>query len=367
MSKKRTSFAFVSNMIELSDIRTHVYPVLGRLLPLWVWERLLPLLIKYGFGSKCIAEYDVFGRVKGHTVLVLLTAEQMVSKRYLKLGKEGVLRACRYAQDRLGADVIGLGSLAKSVTSEGRYLKSKGIRAAVTHGDAYTAASGMKGVEKIEKNLGLQDPAIAVIGAYGKIGRAMTLLLAEKGYKIIAMGRDMSSVKKIQAEAGSGIEVTTDLKEALDKSDIAVMATSAPYSIINEDVLERGRAYCLYDLGQPYNLGPERLAELTGKGYRILRVDGGFEGSSRGIDIKNWLRLDRGVMYACFVETVTQALSGDRGSHVGPVDLEHVSVTDERATEWGFSHRPLTCFGRPVFENWSGERNELRVAEGLAE
>lgn len=350
MSIEKNKFAFVSNIIEIRDIRTLVYPVLGWVLPLFVWKKILPIMVRFGYGKKCLAEYDVFGKVHGYTVLVLLTAEQMVSKRYLKLGKKGVLNACLYAQDELGVNVIGLGSLAKSVTSEGRYLKNKGIKVAVTHGDSYTTASGMKGIEKIEKYFGLDKPSIAVIGAYGKIGRAMSLLLARKGYRVIAMGRDINSIIRLKKESGSAIEITTDLKEALDKCDIAVMATSAPYSIINERVLERGRTYYFYDMGQPYNLFPDRLQELTGKGYSIVRVDGGFECNSRGFDIKNWMRLEKGVMYACFVETVIQALSGDTETHVGAVDLEHVAVTEERAKKWGFSHRPLTCFGELIAE-----------------
>lgn len=361
--EKKVKFAFVSNIIEHKDVRMKgVYPILGYFLPIFIWRWIFVLLVRHGKGFKIAAEYDVFGRATGYTVLILMTAEQMVSKKWLKLGKEITVRACLYAQNELGVDVIGLGSLTKSITNEGSFLKENGIDVAVTHGDSYTTASGMNGIKKMKKEFQLAEPTIAVIGAYGKIGRAMCMLLAKEGYRVIAMGRDLKPLRKIQEEGNNSFDITTDLKEALDKSDIAVMVTSAPYSIIDESVLEKNRAYFIYDMGQPSNLGPARYNELVKSGFEIIRIDGGFEGNSRDFDIRSWMRLEEGVMYACYVETVTQALSGDFESHVGPVNIEHVAIAKKRAQRLGFSHRPLSCFGRPLEKMTIMENAAIPVA-----
>ena len=249
----------------------------------------------------------------------------------------------------LKVDVIGLGSLTKSITNEGYYLKENGISIPITHGDAYSVASGLNGIEMMCERFDLQLKTIAVVGAYGKIGSAMTKILARK-YSVIAMGRKKELLEKLSEETDRPIQITTDLKKALQVSDLAVMATSAPYSIINEKILGNGRPYYLYDLGQPYNLFPDRYWDLVKKGYRIIRVDGGFEGSINALDIGFWMRLNPGVMYACYTEVVTQALEGDLNNYLGPVDIGHVAETGRRAEKWGFCHQPLSCFNRPLDE-----------------
>ena len=62
------------------------------------------------------------------------------------------------------------------------------------------------------------------------------------------------------------------------------------------------------------------------------------------------MRLNPGVMYACYAEVVTQALEGDFRDYIGPVDIHHVGETKRRAKKWGFNHQPLSCFNRPLDE-----------------
>jgi predicted amino acid dehydrogenase len=348
--ESKIKYAFVSNVIEDTDVRNPVfYPTLGKVIPLSLWRAFFITRALLGKGHKCVAEYDTFGRARGYTVLVTMTAKQMVSKRWAWLGRLSTLRACKYAQEILGVDLIGLGSVTKSITDEGYYLKENGITIPVTHGDAYSVASGLHGIEMLCEKFGLNPKTIAVVGAYGKIGKAMTKLLARK-YDVIAMGRKRELLETLARETEHPIHVTTDLKEALNRSELAVMATSAPYSIVNARSLENGRSFYLYDLGQPYNLFPDQYWALVKQGFRIVRVDGGFEGSRTYFDIGFWMRLNPGVMYACYSEMVTQALEGDLQDHLGPVDVNHVTETRRRADKWGFDHQPLTCFNRPLDE-----------------
>jgi len=346
----KNKYAFVANIIEDIDIREKAfYPRLGKIIPMFVWRGIYIASALLGNGYRCVAEYDTFGRATGCTVLVTMTAKQLVSRPWAWLGRLSTLRACRYAQDELGVDIIGLGSLTKSITDEGYYLKENGISIPITHGDAYSVASGLNGIEMLCDRVKLRLKTIALVGAYGKIGSAMTKILARK-YNVIAMGRKKKLLEKLADETDQPIHITTDLKEALDGSQLAIMTTSAPYSIINEKVLESGRTYYLYDLGQPYNLFPDRYWDLVRKGYQIIRVDGGFEGTRKPFDIGFWMRLNPGVMYACYAEVVTQALEGDFRDYLGPVDIRHVDETRKRAEKWGFDHQPLSCFNRPLDE-----------------
>ena len=366
--KRKVKFAFVTNIIQTEDVRLKdFHPVIGWLLPLFLWKQLFIWLTKTWRGFLRVAKYDCLGKAEGHTIVVLLTAKQMVSRKHLRLAKETILKACLYAQNELGVEIIGLGSLAKSITNEGEYLKKHGVNIAVTHGDAYAVASGIAGVQMMEKQFHLKSPVISVIGAYGKVGRAITLLLARQGYEVIAMGRSSKLLKNVQIESGNKIITTTEMKEALDNSQLAIMTTSSPDSIITEEMIELGRAYYLYDLGQPYNLFPEQYWNLIKQGYNIVRVDGGFEKKNgHSIDIQHWMRLNPGIMYACFVETVLQALAQDFDNYVGPVDLDHVQITKQRAKKWGFSHDALTCFNVPLKEVVSQASVLQKVAQQQA-
>ena len=347
VKKGKTRFAFVTNIIETNDVRLkEFHPILGWMLPLFLWDQIFIWLAKHGHGFLCAAQYDVLDKVEGYTIIVRLTAKQMVSRRYLRLAKETILKACLYAQDELGVEIIGLGSLTKSITNEGEYLKTHGVNIAITHGSAYAVASGIAGVHKMERQFQLKNPIISIIGAYGKIGRAITLLLVKQGYKVIAMGRSLKLLKDIQIESGNKIIITTDMKEALSSSQLVIATTSSTDNIITKEMLEVNRNYYLYDLGQPYNLQPKQYRELK-KRFNIIRVDGGFE-TSPPINIKCWMRLEQGILYACFVETILQALAQDFNNYVGPVGLSHVQTTQQRAKKWGFSHNILTCFGTPL-------------------
>ncbi|MDP3043568.1 MAG: hypothetical protein Q8N21_04145 [bacterium] len=349
MDTKKYKCAFVTNIIEDKDIRLKVfYPRLGYLIPLFVWRHLFILRSLFGKGYSCVASYDVFGKVIGYTIIIEITAKQCVSKRWIHLAKKLTLKACLYAQNELHVDMIGLGSVTKSITSGGRFLKQNGVTIPVTHGDAYSVASGIKGVEMMIECFKFVRPVISVIGAYGKIGRAITLILTSMGYKVIAMARDKSQLEKLRVESGNSVEITSDSSYALNNSQIAIMVTSAPYSVITEHLLQKGKIYYLYDMGQPHNLFENDYWRLIKKGYEIVRVDGGFETVDRQIDIDFWMRLKKGTMYACFVEMILQALTGDMNDYVGIVKLDHVDVTRKRAIEWGFRHCPLTCYSKPL-------------------
>lgn len=354
MSKDKIRYAFVSNIIEDKDVRLSVfYPILGWIIPLFVWRILFIIKALLGRGYICVAEYDTFGKAIGYTILIEMTARQYVSKRWLKLGKKVTLKACLYAQNELKVDIIGLGSLTKSITSGGRYLKQNGITVAVTHGDSYSVASGLNGIEQMIMQLKMGNsgkPIISVIGAYGKIGRAIVLLLSAQGYKVIAMARNMGKLKKLKQETDNKVVITDSLQYAFDHSQLSIMVTSAPFSIITEEMLDKSRTYYFYDMGQPYNLFPADYWKLIKKGYNIVRVDGGFEGGDRDFDINFWMRLNKGVMYACFVETVMQALERDFEDHIGQVDVRYVNITRQRAKKWGFYHQTLSCYNNPLKE-----------------
>lgn len=344
-------FAFVANLIERGDVRLkEFYPLLSKFIPLIFWEVILLIKAFFFKGFRVTAIYRT-KKVVGATVICELTPRLMVSRYTAWLARRVVLKACLFAQKNLQVEVIGLGSLTKSITESGLYLKRMGVTVPITHGNTYSVASAYSGIRIFEKQFASAfqgKPSVAVIGAYGTIGEALTQLLIERGYSVIAMGRKIEQLNKL---AAFGAKVTTDLTEAMEKSDIAVMATSAPYSILSPSNLKREKTYFVYDIGQPPNLSPKSYWDLIKQGYSIVRADGGFEGAdAEDVDIYFWMRLPKGYMYACFVELIMQTLEGDFQDHLGHIDVGHVERTLGWASKWGFSHQALTCFGKPLKE-----------------
>ncbi len=351
MKPKKGTYVFVTNLIETRDVDLRgIYPRLGPCLSDKIWEKIfLNVFGKKQFGSfgyKLVSRYKISDDVDGAIVLVMLSAQQMWKHKLH--ARYRVLEACRYAQNKLGASVISLGSLSKSITSEGAWLQKQGITTPITHGDSYTVASSFEGVKKVAKLHCLEKPfSIAILGSYGKIGSALAELLDKNGYKVVAMGRNKDKLLQMFKERGlsSQTVLTTSLKEAINSADLVVGTVSSPYSIIDENCLERDKPYIVYDIGQPNNLDRENHDSLLAKGFKIYRYDGAFvQLTDRNIDIGFWMRLRPYISYACFVEGMLQALAGEKNHHLGKVDLDYVEKTSQWADDFGFYHAELSNF-----------------------
>ena len=301
---------------------------------------------------KLWSRVDVMGQAEGAVVMLGLTGAQVMSDP--RQAARLVCDAVEFAQVEIGAEVVGLTSLTSSVTMRGEWLcRQPGIKAALTHGDSYAVALTLDGLSRVAEKTGrpLADTTVAIVGAYGLIGRAVSLLLAQTCARLILVGPNEGKLGVLRRELPAGpsdVVATTDLRAVADAHTI-VTATSNPDALITAAVLGNSRhPVVIYEVSVPPNLPRLEYERLRSERPNVVKVDGAMA-AIPGVDVGfSAEEVPDGHTFACWAETMMQALENDCTHHIGAIDLEHVHRTREWAGKYGFGHAPFTCFGELV-------------------
>ena len=283
----------------------------------------------------------------GHVVLVPFGARHLLSD------VEGGRRRVAQAVDRavaLGADVVGLGALTATVTAGGATLGERSD-IAVTNGNAFTAAIVEDQIRMLLPRVSERTarPHIAVVGATGSVGTAVTKLLARDpaGMRLTLIARTAPRVEALAAEVGADIEVSVAHRiDAVGAADMVVLLTASADALLGPEHVAPGAV--VIDATQPRNTSPG----LATARPDVLVVDGGIVSipslKITGADIG----LPDGRSYACFAETAVLALTGHLGHFsLGSPTLDQVDAIRDRARalrHLGFQAAEPTSFGRPV-------------------
>ena len=333
-------FAFLIHPRDIRDV--------GRVKKL-VWTKILPekivekILLRLPPAVVC-SRFDVFNKREGYLVAVPLTAKQMLELP-LQFVRKRILEAALFAQNKLGAELIGLGALISSVTKKGIWLSERAeIKVPITHGDSYAVGITQQGIKKIVELLRIDDPKIAIVGAYGLISSAIAKLLC-KDFSLILVGRNELKLKKLEKEVRK-INPQAHLLLSrwipdVNKAEIVITATNASDSILRPEYLKPNAI--IYDIAQPKNVS----FQLLKKRPDVIYIDGGLA-NINGIQLGFEMGTPQGTTFSCVAETILQALEDDKESHVGEISLEFVKEVKNRAEKYGFSHAPFTCFGRAI-------------------
>jgi predicted amino acid dehydrogenase len=282
-----------------------------------------------------------FKGTKGHFIAIKLTSKQLMEQPRNKT-QESILNAALFAQDNLGVELIQLGALTTSVTSGGLWLTEQSqYNGFVNHGDSYTAAVTCQSVEKILNILQKEtsELVLAIIGAYGVIGEAVSKILVPKFKHSILIGRREKKLRELAVDLKGSFETTIDIKTK--EADIIITATSHPTALLNSEHL-KGNAI-IVDVSQPPNLSQEVCQNRPD----IIRIDGGYVDfpAEHHIPIPG---IPRGKLFACIVEVIMQAMENERKNHVGSIDLKHLHGTEKWAEKYGFTLNELTNFGKTI-------------------
>lgn len=285
------------------------------------------------------AQVTLNGREVGRLILVPFGARHLLTDR--RTGARKVAQAVDLAAAG-GADLVGLGGLTSPVTNGGRQLARRND-IGVTNGNAFTAATVYRQVRD------LLDAApvgrVAVVGATGSVGSAVTRLLARDGLgaDLLLVARDRSRLDPIAGSVGA--RGATDLA-AIAACDLVVLLTSAADALIGPEHLRSGAV--VLDATQPRNTGPELLRRRPD--VRVL--DGGVV-DVPGLRLRGGsIGLAPGQTFACLAETMLLSLSGHRGHFsLGRPTLDQVDRTIEIADmfgDLGFGPAAPSSFGQPV-------------------
>ncbi len=282
-----------------------------------------------------------FNETNGYILGIMLTAKQMMN--YPKeTVRQKILDAVLFAQNELDVEIIQLGALTTSVTTGGRWLaEQKNYTGFVNHGDSYTTAVTCQAVEKalnlFEKKS--FESILAIVGAYGIIGEAVSKTLVSQFSHSILIGRREEKLEELTAKLKGSFETTVDLKTK--DADIIVTATSHPKALLGSEHLKENAI--VVDVSQPPNLSQE----VCQKRSDICRIDGGYVDypAKYSFSIPG---MPVGKCFSCMAEVIMQAMDKQRENHVGSIDLEHLRKTEKWGEKYGFNLNELTNFGKTI-------------------
>jgi acetylornithine/succinyldiaminopimelate/putrescine aminotransferase/predicted amino acid dehydrogenase len=276
-----------------------------------------------------------------------------------------------------GARVVGLGGFSSIISYGGNALEQRpGVT--VTSGNSLTTWAAMRSVEAACARRGLAMPecTVAIVGANGAIGHALSLLFAERAGELILLGNPRNpeaSLRKLQRVAadcrrhvtslaaggrhftpgtlaaeivsrlGSGnahdpelearMTLTTEIDQQLPRAHVVLTATKAVLPFIAPRHLREGALVC--DVSRPFNVAPEvprRRPDLCLVSGGLIRIPGS---STLGyIEERDRPK----VLMSCAAETILLALSGYQSSHLcGRLEIETIDDIGRQAESFGFS------------------------------
>jgi predicted amino acid dehydrogenase len=285
-------------------------------------------------------ELDVMG-TKGYIVALNLLPQQIMSIPENKI-KQIILDAAIFTQKQLGVEILQLGALTTSVTNGGVWLvKQEKYKGLVTHGDSYTAAVTCQAVLKTLDMLNKKpsELKLAIVGAYGIIGEAVSKILVPQFSHSILIGRRTEKLKELALKLEGSFNITTKLET--ENADVIVTATSHPTALLESKHLKKEAL--IVDVSQPINLS----AEVCKNRPDVIRVDGGYVDfpMESSLPIPS---LPAGKTFACIAEVIMQAMENERVDHVGSIDLNYLHKTEKWAEKYRFTLNELTNFGQPL-------------------
>jgi predicted amino acid dehydrogenase len=309
-------FVILGHLIQREDIRK-VFP-LGRYLPLKLMEKFVSVLPdKKSF--KVTSRFKPFGKAEGWVVGLALSPYQMMTLPKEKIRKK-ILEAVLFSQEKLGAEVLMLGALTAPLTSAGKWLtENPNIKMNITTGNTYTAAISVEAVKKVAElsEINLLNKKIAVVGAAGVIGQAISKYFNQEGVELILVERTEEKLERLKKSLeDKKYKMSINIRD-IKEADIVVTATCHPDALIRPEFLKENAI--VIDVAEPSDV-PSNINEVRPD---VIAIDGGrvkWENINVGMDVGT----PKGVGFACMTEVILQALEERRENYIGEVSLSHL-------------------------------------------
>ena len=272
-----------------------------------------------------------------------------------------------------GAQVVGLGGFSSIISYGGNALEERpGVT--ITSGNSLTTWAALRSVELAcaEEGRNLAQSTVAVVGANGAIGHALSKFFAERAGELILVGNPRNpeaSLRKLQrvakdcrrhlarlaaagrefargslaaelaarpddADLESLITLTTDIDQHLPRAHVVLTATKEVLPFIKSCHLRERAMVC--DVSRPFIVAPEVIrrrqdVRLVGGGGLIKTPDSSVLGYIEESDRPK-------VVLSCAAETIMLALSGYQSKHLcGHLDTDTVEKIGRQAESFGFS------------------------------
>ncbi len=251
--------------------------------------------------------------------------------------------------EKQGAKIIGLGAFTSVVGDAGMTIANN-LNIAVTTGNSYTVATALEGTRMAAFKMGIDfnRANIAVIGATGAIGKAVSRILARDVKNLTMVARSEQNLKDlaniILSETGLAVNVSTDIKSTLRRSDIVIAVSSAVDAIIEPEDLKPGAIVC--DVARPRDVS----RAVIEKRDDVLVIDGGVVDVPGNVDFHFDFGFPKGTSMACMAETMMLAMEERYENFTIGRDLsvEQIDEINAIARKHGFKVSGFRSFERAL-------------------
>jgi fatty aldehyde-generating acyl-ACP reductase len=249
--------------------------------------------------------------------------------------------------------VVGLGALTAPITRQGQDLMNRfnGHPVSITTGNAYTAFITIKSIEQLAQIRGvdLRNVTIAILGASGSVGGAVSRHFGKMGCNLILIARNINKLNRLKDDivSNGGIPervLTSNNINDLKKAKVIIVTTSSSQVLIKPEHCATNAI--IYDDTQPRNTS-EEIKHIR---KDVLVIDGGIVATPNLCTGKAKIGLPPKRAYACFSESLILAKHDCRENFVGNVTLDQVSKVAEIASHYSddFFLAPFTSFGEAI-------------------
>lgn len=233
---------------------------------------------------------------------------------------------CRFAVED-GCQTIGLGQFTSIVTDNAQLLEGEIPGAQLTTGNNLTIGSAVLSIRRVLSGLGkdLKSSRIAVVGAPGNIGSALSTYLSTKVDELYLYyyqdlkksPRFQKVLDDIQQVSPSCQVMATDKLQDLAACDVVVVCTNATDFELPSQALKRNAV--VLDLSVPSNISSQVVESRPD----VTFYEGGFMKFPLEQKLEtHWVPAAKETIFACMAETILLGLhrSPSEMYSVGPVD-----------------------------------------------
>jgi len=317
--------------------------------------RFIPNFLLYLFPPRIIGEVilEQKGKIasRGALVAILNTPAQFL-KRDKKIKKK-ILAGISLAQKH-GAKIVGLGSLSSPAVSGGLDIQEQ-AEISITNGNALTAAVVINDIKDFSQMLQKRDKKIdiAIIGATGSIGQAVSRAIAEYANSLTIIARKKDKLddlaSQIKAQRPDMTLISSSTTEDAKKSNIIIVATSHHEAVLHPNGIKKGTI--IYDITQPSNLKKSDWIDRND----ILVIQGGLV-SFHGLRVDPIIGLKEEESFACLAETILLSITGKTSQDfsVGYVTSENIKKIEKLSKQFN-------VFALPKKWNNKLDSNEIKI------
>jgi predicted amino acid dehydrogenase len=342
------NFAFMIHPIEPQQDVARKFPLLGKLPPgiIDYFSRFFPpVYLSHVVGTRSEATGE---EIEGWLVACPMTPKRMLEVP-LSIAYKKVIQTGHLAE-RLGARILGLGAFTSVIGDAGISISEK-LSIPVTTGSSYTVALAVEAALAAAQRMDSspEHSVVAVVGAYGAIGRACVQLLARSVSQLVLVGRRMDRLQEVQREVesiGVKAEIATRL-DAIRGADIVLTVTSSTTPIVEPEHLKPGAVVC--DVARPRNVS-RRVAVQRDD---VLVIEGGVVEVPGDANFGFDFGFPPRQAYACMAETMLLAMEARYECYsIGrEISVDRVDEIARLASKHGFRLAGFRSFERVLTES----------------